>query len=184
VKYGKATAACVAVASVTVVVDVQPASADNYYYPSGCETLAFGGWSDLCYTGIGFWDDDVTAVGTVQGILKDLLYGVTIDCQFGTQTKDEVKFYQFLDGISPNDGVVGPTTWRHLQNELTFYRSSFGVGPHGPTQTDYYIVGAAGPTRFEKLITGFASDDNSWRVDLFPPGAPFGWKYIGHQVCS
>ncbi len=53
------------------------------------------------------------AVQSAQQKLQALVPGLTADGQYGTKTREAVRAFQTVEGLTP-DGIIGPETWASL----------------------------------------------------------------------
>jgi hypothetical protein len=113
--------AAVLLVSVLLVKDPQPAAADGYIFPPGCDAASWNPftWAEFCWTGIDY-NDRGTYVGAIQVIVQDTLWIFgPVDCLFGAGTDWGVRVYQQHEGLG-TDGLVGPETWNDLHDQVSF----------------------------------------------------------------
>lgn len=117
----------------------------------------------------------------LQAVLKKLGYSVTIDGDFGEQTKAKVKKAQGKYGLT-QDGIVGPATRAKLiaaMNSSSGSGSGSGSGGSSQNPSDYPV-----PTR--TLKKGMSGDDVKWlQATLKKLGGSISITgYFGNQTHS
>lgn len=163
------------IAAATAVVPADIAGATNY--PSGCSTLAAGGWSDNCWVGYGYSETSymVTASQTVSRLYPHFYCYFTPflarDGVYGTSTKNAIKLWQegyndFTGAGLAEDGVVGTQTWAVWDNWIASTHYSYTDGGYKYYRNDvvscplledtraFFRSGSSSPYYWEVLLSG------------------------------
>lgn len=133
-------------------------------------------WGDNCQLFVGGTHEESSYTRGVQRVLNCLGHPVADDADFGPNTESAVLAFQAENPPLTADGVVGPGTWRALQEVLEPLPfdanfNAFSVGPYDPDLdgVDNRTPGCEGLILFYQNV-----NDLSWRLATTPGGTAMG----------